>query len=24
MADWTLRIHWMFRYMLLQTPKRFP
>ena len=24
MADWTLRIHWMFRYLLLQTPKRFP
>jgi hypothetical protein len=24
MADWTLRIHWMFRNLLLQTPKRFP
>ena len=24
MADWTLRIHWMFRYLLMQTPKRFP
>lgn len=24
MADWTLRIHWMLRYLLLQTPKRFP
>jgi hypothetical protein len=24
MADWTLRIHWLFRNLLLQTPKRFP
>ncbi len=24
LADWTLRIHWTFRYLLLQTPKRFP